>query len=126
MITNAPRALVVETNFLVASAIEDPLAQAGYTVVVATTVDEARAAIASYQIDVAIIDFRLQHGAADGLLARLAAAGIPYLFCTAATSAEVTENFPGARVIEKPFLDSMLIAAVSQVAAAGRGSEPTE
>jgi DNA-binding response OmpR family regulator len=108
-------ALVVETNYLIASAIEAPLTDSGHVVVVATTDDEARTALASNRIDIAIIDFRLQHGSPDGLVARLSTAGIPYIFCTAATSQEVDEHFPGARVVEKPFLDGMLVSVVSQV-----------
>lgn len=109
-------ALVVETNYLIASAIEVPLAESGYLVVVATSEEETHAALAENRIDIAIIDFRLQHGDADGLVARLTAAGTPYIFCTAATAQEVVEHFPGARVIEKPFLDSTLLAAVSEAA----------
>lgn len=108
-------ALVVETNYLVASAIEDPLTDSGYRVIVATNDDEAAEALADQSIDVAIIDFRLQHGDAGGLVARLSAAAVPYIFCTAASSEEVVESFPGARVIEKPFPDEALLSLVDQV-----------
>jgi hypothetical protein len=62
-----------------------------------------------------VIDFRLQHGGSDGLVARLHSAGIPYVFCTASSSAEVVESFPGARVVEKPFGDDMLLFIVDEV-----------
>lgn len=109
-------ALVVETNYLIAAAIEGPLAAAGYQVVVAINQAETEAAITEQHIEVAIIDFRLQHGGPEGLVARLTAAGIPYVFCTAATTAEVLEHFPGARVVEKPIVDAELLALVAEAA----------
>lgn len=108
-------ALVVETNYLIASAIEAPLAQHGFTVVVATSDEEAYQVLASNRIQIAIIDFRLQHGGPDGLVKRLEAASIPYVFCTAASTEEVIEHFPGARVVEKPFGDDMLLLLVAEL-----------
>ncbi len=108
-------ALVVETNYLVASVIESPLTQSGFRVVVAFDGDEARAALAADSFQIAIIDFRLQHGGPDGLVAQLTAAGVPYVFCTAASTNEVIESFPGARVVQKPFGDDMLLFVVAEV-----------
>lgn len=114
--TNQVTALVVETNYLIAAAIELPLAANGFTVVVAITEAEIKAAIAEQEIGIAIVDFRLQHGGPEGLVAQLTAAGIPYIFCTAASTAEVVEHFPGARVLEKPFGDDMLLLLVAEAA----------
>ena len=77
MIIHARLALVVETNYLIASSIEASLGRNGYGVVVATTDEEVHAALALTKINVAIIDFRLQHGAVDGLVVRLSEAGSP-------------------------------------------------
>src|ERR1700712_29663 len=107
--------LVVETNYLIAGSVEGPLLAAGFDVVVAVDVVQARAAIGSVKLSIAIIDFRLQHGHPDGLVAQLQTAGIPYVFCTAASTVEVVENFPDARVIEKPFGDDVLLMIVDQV-----------
>jgi len=107
-------ALVVETNYLIASAIEVPLTDKGYKVIIAVNDAEIRAALATNDIQIAIIDFRLQHGGPDSLVAWLGAARVPYIFCTAATSDEVVEHFPGARVVEKPFGDDLLLSIVSQ------------
>ncbi len=117
-------ALVVETNYLVASVIEGPLAQSGFRVVVALDEQEARVAMAANTFQIAIIDFRLQHGHPDGLTAQLRAANIPYVFCTAATTEEVVESFPGARVVQKPFGDDVLLFVVDEMlrgAAEGAG-----
>lgn len=112
-------ALIVETNFLIAAAIEALLADAGHTTLVATTPEEATHLLASSQIDVALIDFRLQHGDPDGLIHQLRGQNVPFVFCTAALSEEVAEVFPGARIIAKPFSDADLLA---EIAALGRAS----
>ena len=111
-------ALVVETNYLIASVIELPLAQAGYDVLIATTPEEAFAFLDGRMIHLAVIDFRLQHGGPDGLVAKLEARGVPFIFCTAASPEEVVEHFPGARVVAKPFSDEQLLAAVLALTAA--------
>ncbi len=105
-------ALVVETNYLIASVIELPLAQASYEVLIATTPEEAFAFLDGRMVDLAVIDFRLQHGGPDGLVAKLKARGVPFIFCTAASPEEVVEHFPEARVVAKPFSDEDLLAAV--------------
>jgi DNA-binding response OmpR family regulator len=106
-------ALVVETNYLVASVIEAPLVHAGYRVLIATDPDEAESHLGRQRVDLAVIDFRLQHAEPDGLVAMLARLGVPFIFCTAASAEEVLESFPGAQVMLKPFSDEQLLAAVS-------------
>lgn len=106
-------AMVVETNYLIASVIEVPLLGAGYRVTIATDIDEAFALLAEQRIHLAVIDFRLQHAEPEGLVARLRQEGIPFVFCTAASVEEVCEHFPDARVMPKPFSDQDLLAAVA-------------
>jgi CheY-like chemotaxis protein len=111
------KALIVETNFLVASVIEAPLVAAGYAVAIATNADEAFAVLATGVVSLALIDFRLQHGGPDGLVAALSNRNIPFIFCTAASLEEVYEHFPNARVVPKPFSDEALLLAVSELVA---------
>lgn len=113
--SNKVTALVVETNYLIASAIEMPLAKDGFEVVIASDDKHARETLGSRRFDIAIIDFRLQHGGPDGLVAQLEAQSIPYFFCTAASAEEVSEHFPGARVVEKPFGDDALLSLVAEL-----------
>ena len=108
-------ALVVETNYLVASSVEGPLLGAGFRVIVALDAEEAKTAISTHQLAVAVIDFRLQHGGPEGLVELLRAAEVPYVFCTASSTTEVVESFPGARVVEKPFGDDILLMVVTEV-----------
>ncbi len=111
-------AMVVETNYLIASVIEMPLLSAGYRVTIATDTDEAFALLAAGGIHLALIDFRLQHAEPAGLVNRLRENGIPFIFCTAASVEEVSEHFPHARVMPKPFSDQDLLGAVAALVAA--------
>lgn len=110
-------ALIVETNYLVASVIEVPLVAAGYTVAIATDADEALAVLSTGTVSLALIDFRLQHGGPDGLVAALLSRDVPFIFCTAASLEEVHEHFPNTRVVPKPFSDEELLRAVSDLVA---------
>jgi len=47
--------------------------------------------------------------------ALLRAAEVPCVFCTASSTTEVVETFPGAHVAEKPFGDDMLLMVVTEV-----------
>jgi CheY-like chemotaxis protein len=109
----SPTAMVVETNYLIASVIEAPLLQSGFEVVIATSSEEALQVLTARQVHLALIDFRVEHSGADGLVARLQQLGVPYIFCTAASFEEVHEHFPNARVMPKPFSDEDLLAAVA-------------
>ena len=111
-------AIVVETNFLIASVIEAPLVNVGYRVVIATDLDEALALLAAEPIHLAVIDFRLQHAEPEGLVAALRRNNVPFIFCTAASVEEVCEHFPGARVMEKPFSDDALLSAIAGLVSA--------
>jgi len=113
-------ALVVETNFLVASVIEAPLANTGYRVLIATDPAEAFTLMDAHQVHLALIDFRLHHGGPEGLVAELDRRGIPFIICTAASAEEVCEHFPGARVMLKPFSDDDLVAAVTALSSPER------
>jgi len=110
--------MLVETNYLVASAIEAPLVEAGYQVAVAVDVNEAFAILDGQEVHLALIDFRLQHAEPDGLVARLKQRNVPFIFCTAASLEEVYEYFPDVRIIQKPFSDDELLSAVLSLTAA--------
>lgn len=117
-------AMVVETNYLIASVIETPLLQVGYRVVIATDTDEAFALLNSQDVHLALIDFRLQHAGPDGLVAKLKQLSIPFIFCTAASPEEVYEHFPGARIMPKPFSDQDLLEAAADLVSLGDDQRP--
>lgn len=106
--------LVLDDEFLIAVAIESILTEAGYEVVSAVSIAEARRLMSERPPDLAVLDFRLGDGAAD-LAADLVGAGVPLLFCTGSLPEEVQAVFPGAAVVAKPFADDILLAAVRRM-----------
>lgn len=108
-------ALVVETNYLIAPAIEAPLVAHGYWVLIANDPAEAFDLLSANSIQIGVIDFRLQHEEPGGLVSVLTSLGVPYIFCTAASATEVTEIFPAAHVLAKPFSDETLRATLTHV-----------
>jgi DNA-binding response OmpR family regulator len=106
--------LVLDDEFLIAIELESILSAAGYTVLSAVNVGEARGLMALGPVDVAVLDFRMGHGAAE-LAHELHAAGVPLLFCTGSLAEEVRAVFPDAPVLPKPFSSRELTDAVLRV-----------
>jgi two-component system, response regulator PdtaR len=112
---DAPRqALVLDDEFLIAVEIEAILTDAGYSVLSAVTVAEARDFAARNPVHVAVLDFRMEHGAHE-FAHHLRAEGVPVVFCTGALMDEVHTVFPDAPVISKPFDVASLLGTVAGV-----------
>jgi two-component system, response regulator PdtaR len=105
-------ALVVDDEFLIAVELEAILTGAGYHVLSAVSVAEARNLVSLGSIDVAVLDFRMGAGALD-FARELQALGVPLLFCTGSTLDEVHAVFPAVPVVAKPFSGSELLAGVA-------------
>lgn len=104
--------LVVDDEYLIAIELESILSSAGYLVLSAVNVAEARKALQLQGVDAAVLDFCMGDGALE--LARdLEASGVPILFCTASLPDEVDAVFPAARVIGKPFEAAMILQSVA-------------
>lgn len=119
----APKILVVEDDFLVATEIEVALSHAGFVVTgVAASADEAIALAQSTTPDLAIVDIRL-YGARDGVDAALIMFrdyAIRCIFATAHTDAVVRERAaPAAPLawLQKPYTMPLLIDTVRQALA---------
>lgn len=95
------------------------LLKAGYRVAVPIDVDEAMALLDGQNVQLAPVDFRLQHAEPDGLVARLNGYGIPLIFCTAASLEEVREHFPEVSILQRPFNDDDLLAVATLVSPQG-------
>lgn len=109
-----PVALVVDDEFLIVVELESILAAAGFFVLSAVNVAEARQVMALRPIDVAILDFRM--GPDSTALAReLQRRNVPIVFCTASMLEEVAADFPAAPVVAKPFTEDMLLATLATV-----------
>lgn len=107
--------LVLDDEFLIAIEIESILAAAGYQVVSAVSVREARRLIdGDTGVDFAVLDFRMGEGAV-ALARDLMDRNIPIFFCTGSLADEVHSVFPGAPVVAKPFVAETLLGAITKV-----------
>ena len=119
------RILVVEDNLLVAMALEQTLAEAGYVVTVADTNAAARAAAGSAGLTAALVDYHLPDGNSLELCAQLRGAGICVALITGLdrTSAESLRGFD--RVFYKPVDEPGLLAWLSEITDAVPNEIPT-
>jgi DNA-binding NarL/FixJ family response regulator len=122
----APRILVVEDDFLVATEMEVALQIAGFIVTgVAATAEEAIALARSTRPDLAIVDIRL-YGARDGVDAALVMFrdhALRSIFATAHADAAVRQRAaPAAPLgwLQKPYSMPLLIDTVRQALAQKR------
>jgi two-component system, response regulator PdtaR len=106
------QALVLDDEYLIAVEVEAILADAGYDVLSAVTVAEARDFATRHAVNVAVLDFRMDQ-AAHQLAHQLRSLNVPVIFCTGALAEEVRAVFPDAPVISKPFETATLLDAVA-------------
>jgi DNA-binding response OmpR family regulator len=108
------QALVLDDEYLIAVEVEAILADAGYEVLSAVTVAEARDFVSGNPVHVAVLDFRMEQAAHD-LAHHLRNQGVPVIFCTGALADEVHTVFPDAPVVSKPFEATTLLSVVATV-----------
>jgi len=120
---SAPKILVVEDDFLVATEIEVALRDAGFVVTgVAASAEEAIALAQSTAPDLAVVDIRL-YGSRDGVDAALIMFrdyAVRCIFATAHADAVVRERAaPAAPLgwLQKPYTMPLLIDTVRQALA---------
>ena len=110
------RVLVVEDESLILFLMEDILADLGCRDVSgASTVAKAISLIESESFDAATLDMNLggedSNLVADALLER----GVPFIFCTGNSKSDMREGFGDHAVLYKPFRDTDLTAALTQL-----------
>jgi CheY-like chemotaxis protein len=97
--------------------LEDMLMALGYEVVsVAARVDEAMQAVERDVFDLAILDLNLDGQPTFPVAARLAERGRPFIFATGYGRSGVTGPFEDVPVLQKPFLQGQLAAALGALA----------
>lgn len=107
------RILVVEDEFLIATALCDMLAEVSAVVVgPAFKVGQALQAIRDHQVDAAILDMNLNGEWSDPVAEDLKRRGIPFVFTTGYQAEERAARF-GARIVAKPYDWSELADAVA-------------
>jgi len=112
--------LVVEDEFLIATAVEDMLREAGVQKVISVlNFEDAQVALArDPPVDLAVFDIKLDRSQEAGLvLAEIALKrAIPFIFATGYNS-DVTlpERFAGIPVVSKPYIPKDLIDTLHAV-----------
>jgi CheY-like chemotaxis protein len=98
------RVFVVEDEILIRMLFEDMLEELGHTVTCAASLlDEALSLAQTCEVDVAILDVRLAGKAVFPVAGVLAERGIPFLFASGITGADMPEPFRGRPTMQKPF-----------------------
>ena len=109
------RILVVEDEPLVAMLTCEHLERLGYAVVgPMSDFEQARSAIASEAIDMAVLDVNLAGKPVYPIAAQLRARGIPFIFLTGFSGESIDRDFGDAGVVSKPIDQNALAAAVVQ------------
>lgn len=98
---------------LVAMLLEDLLMDLGHSVVAtAGSIRQALDAIDRQPVDLAILDVNLPDGRSDAVAEALKAQNIPFVFATGYGAQGVAEEFRSAPVIQKPYDEAGLKAAI--------------
>jgi len=110
------RILLVEDEMLTALDLADAIEEAEGTVVgPARSVVEAVEAIASGDIDAAILDRTLLDGKATPVAVRLIDMSIPFIFYSGSNPNNLKREFPGITTFQKPTDPYHLIQALSDL-----------
>jgi len=111
------RILVVENEPVIAMEMAQTIEEAGGIVAASVRSRHEALTLAGHSdIDAALLDVRLDDGTAFDIASRLAARGIPFLFCTA-DSEDLAHfsDWPEVPVIIKPHRPEVIIDALSQL-----------
>ncbi len=111
------RILVVEDEPLIAMELAQTIEEAG-GIVVASVRSQHEALDRAEQGDfhAALLDVRLPDGTAFDVAARLAARGIPFVFCTADNEGRAKfSDWPDAPVVTKPHSPEIIVDALSRL-----------
>jgi PAS domain S-box-containing protein len=126
-ILHGRRVIILEDEPLVAMDLESTLTAAGCDVVgSAATLDKAKLIVAQAQCDVAVVDMNfaginLAGQTVDELAAALAQKNIPLVLLTATGHDGIPARFPEAVVLNKPFSQDQLLAAMEILFRKGDG-----
>jgi CheY-like chemotaxis protein len=111
------RILVVENEPLIAMEMVQTIEEAGGIVAAAVRSQHEALTLAEHaDVHAALLDVRLPDGTAFGVASRLAARGIPFLFCTADSEDRAQfSDWPEVPVIIKPHGPEVIINALSRL-----------
>ena len=114
------RVLIVEDEMLVAMLLEDLLSDLGHDVVrTAGSVRQALDALDREAIDLAILDVNLPDGRSYPVADALSTMGVPFVFATGYGAQGVAGRYRTAPVVQKPYDEASLAAAIDKALAGG-------
>ena len=112
------RVLIVEDELLVSWATQDMLEELGCVAIgPAASVNQALAAIALEDIDVAVLDLNLSGQLSYPVADALALRGVPYFFLTGYDAKSIREDYAAAPALQKPLRGSELVEALTRLLA---------
>ncbi len=111
------RILVVENEPLIAMEMVQTIEEAGGIVAASVRSQHEALTLAEYaDVHAALLDVRLSDGTAFDVASRLAARGIPFLFCTADSEDRARfSDWPEVPVVIRPHRPEVIINALSQL-----------
>lgn len=115
-VLSGKRILVVEDEPLIGMVLVDYLSEAGCEVVgPAQSLDKAKALVAEGGFDAALVDGNLAGRSVDEIAVGLTQKGLPFAFVTGYGREALPEGFRDAIIVEKPFTQEQVIAALERL-----------
>lgn len=122
-VSGGKRIFLVEDEPIVAIALQDMIEELGHEVVgPAFRLSRALELAQSEAIDAAILDVNMGDGHSYGVADRLRARGIPYLFATGYGAAGLEPGHQETLVLQKPYRDTQVAAALAMLLGAAKGT----
>src|SRR5215468_3233775 len=110
------RILIVEDNGLIALEIESVVRDSGAEVAGPVgSVRDALSLVRNGKLDCAVLDVNLGGEDVFPVAEALSRAGIPFLFLTGHTDSKVPSHYHACDILQKPFLPSKLLKALSSM-----------
>lgn len=110
--------LVIEDNLIIAMDVEEALREMGFAPAhIGGSVEYALQILKTCDVAFAVLDFHLGHGeTCEPIAEALSKNATPFIFVSGYdVHARLTERFPAAPVIAKPYLPSDVAAALRQI-----------
>ncbi|HYC56032.1 MAG TPA: response regulator [Candidatus Binatia bacterium] len=121
--SDTPRVMIAEDEFLVALVLEEDLRASGYTVLGPySTVEDASYAASTEAMHAAVLDINMAGKMAFPVADALRDRGIPYLFLSGYTASTLPEAHRGVPCLAKPYELSRLLRELRRLVADAEGS----
>ncbi len=117
MIISGRTILIVEDEPIIAFGLEDLLDSAGAESLTAGSLEEAEQALATTQVDAAILDVNVNGENSYALAARLVERGLPFIFATGYGEALHPQDLAAVPTISKPYSLKDITSAFAALAA---------